>query len=99
MTQGLLPFKYESDEGFCRILRRIEQHGVYRRERRELERRWHKEKKRVKGKAFIPLPNRHLKGFACVNKDLLSFVQRNKEQREASVSTILRQRVTQPIHL
>jgi len=33
----------ESNEGFCR------------RECRELECRWHKEKKRVKGKAFIPL--------------------------------------------
>lgn len=35
--------KLASDDGFCRILRRIEQQGLKRRERRELERRWRKE--------------------------------------------------------
>ena len=30
----------EGDEGFCRVMRRVELHGLKRRERRELERRW-----------------------------------------------------------
>ncbi len=37
----------ESDEGFCRILHRVETHGLRRKERRELERRWRKEKRRT----------------------------------------------------
>lgn len=37
----------EADEGFCRILRRVELHGLSRRERREQERRWRKEKRRT----------------------------------------------------
>ena len=36
----------EADEGFCRILRRTEMHGLRRKVRRALERRWRKEKKR-----------------------------------------------------
>lgn len=36
----------ESDEGFCRVLRQVEAHGLPRKERRELMRRWRKEKKR-----------------------------------------------------
>jgi hypothetical protein len=34
----------EKDEGFCRILRRMEQQGMRRAERREVERRWRKER-------------------------------------------------------
>lgn len=30
----------QSDEGFCRIINRVETNGLTRRERRELERRW-----------------------------------------------------------
>lgn len=37
--------KLGGDDGFCRILRRIEQKGMKRRQRRELERRWRKERK------------------------------------------------------
>jgi hypothetical protein len=37
----------EGDEGFCRILRRIECKGMKRRERREAERRWRKERRRA----------------------------------------------------
>ncbi len=51
----------ESDEGFCRILRRIETHGLRRQERRELERRWRKEKGRT-----VPSPSavfRYLAAF------------------------------------
>ncbi len=36
----------DKDEGFGRLLRRIENHGLSRKKRRELERRWRKEKKR-----------------------------------------------------
>ncbi len=99
----------EADEGFCRVLRKVEQYGLHRKECRELERRWRKEKKRsvpspsavfrylsvfhnaeeeekrVKGKAFIPVSNRHLEGFSGVNKDILAFVQHNKRQREATL--------------
>ncbi|MEE9591733.1 MAG: IS1380 family transposase [Thermodesulfobacteriota bacterium] len=99
----------EADEGFCSILRRVELHGLRRKERRELERRWRKEKKRSvpspsavfrylsafhepgeekkrqAGKAFIPAPNEHLRGFCGVNRDFLSFVQANKEQSAATL--------------
>ena len=34
--------KLEGDDGFCRVLRRIEQKGMKRRERRESGRRWRK---------------------------------------------------------
>ena len=44
--------KLEGDEGFCKIMRRIEQQGLKRRERRELERRWRKEQKRA-----VPSPS------------------------------------------
>ena len=36
--------RVQKDEGFCRILRRIEQQGIRRAERREIERRWRKER-------------------------------------------------------
>lgn len=36
----------EADEGFSRLLRRVEQHGLRRRERREMERRWRKQRRR-----------------------------------------------------
>lgn len=51
----------EGDEGFCRLLRRVEHHGLPRRERRDLERRWRKE--RVRG---VPSPSavfRYLSSF------------------------------------
>ena len=84
--------KLEKDEGFCRILRRVEQQGMRRSARREMERRWRKErwrsvpapssvfrylsafhdlaqeKKRVEGKAFIPVPNVHVRGVAKVGQ-------------------------------
>src|SRR3989304_3927937 len=37
----------EGDEGFCRVMRRVEMQGMRRSERRELERRWRKERRRV----------------------------------------------------
>jgi len=39
--------KFEGDEGFAKVLRRVEMHGFRRKERRELERRWRKERKRA----------------------------------------------------
>lgn len=51
----------EGDEGFCRILRRVELNGLRRKDRRELERRWRKEKKRS-----VPSPSavfRYLEAF------------------------------------
>jgi len=89
--------KLEGDTGFCEVLRRLEQGGVKRRERRESDRRWRKEhsrtvpsvssvfrylsafhdadqeKKRVAGKAFIPVPNEHLRGLVRVNADMVGF--------------------------
>jgi hypothetical protein len=35
-----------TDEGFSRLRRRVEQHGLGRRQRRERERRWRKERRR-----------------------------------------------------
>ena len=37
----------EADEGFCTILRKAEMHGLTRKVRRALERRWRKKKKRT----------------------------------------------------
>ena len=39
--------KLQGDSGFCKVLRRIEQKGMKRRERRELDRRWRKEQGRA----------------------------------------------------
>jgi len=50
-----------ADPGFCEILRKAELHGLKRKERRVLEKRWRKEKKR-----FVPSPSaifRYLSGF------------------------------------
>ena len=101
--------KVEKEEGFCRILRRVEQQGMKRRERRELERRWRKERwrsvpspsaafrylsafhdedqerKRQEGKAFIPVPNDHLRGLAKVNQGIAAFMQKRAPQRIATL--------------
>jgi len=39
--------KLEDDTGFCKVLRRLEQRGMKRRERRESDRRWRKERSRT----------------------------------------------------
>ncbi|MEA2005357.1 MAG: IS1380 family transposase [Acidobacteriota bacterium] len=99
----------EADEGFCRILRRVELSDLSRKERRKQERRWRKEnrrfvpsptavfryleafhdegeeKKRRVGKAFIPAPNKHLRGFARVNTDLMTFARRQDEGKVATL--------------
>ena len=38
--------RLEGDEGFCRILGKVGKHGLKRKERREMERRWRKERSR-----------------------------------------------------
>jgi len=43
------------------------------------------EELREPGKAFIPSPNEHLKGFEKVNKDFLCFVQKQKPHRTATL--------------
>jgi len=51
----------EKDDGFTRVLRRVEMHGLRRKERREQERRWRKEQKRA-----VPSPSvvfRYLSAF------------------------------------
>ncbi len=44
--------KLEGDDGFAEVLRRVEMHGLLRKERREQERRWRKERKRA-----VPSPS------------------------------------------
>jgi len=99
----------EGDVGFVQVLRRVEMHGLRRKERREQERRWRKERKRavpspsvvfrylsafdnpaeerkrVAGRAFIPVPNRHLLALGRVNGDLLRFGQQKSPQCQATL--------------
>jgi len=87
----------DMDEGFCKVLGRVETKGLSRQQRRAQERRSKKErhrsvpspsaifrylaafhdpdeeKKREKGKAFIPAPNEYLQGLMRVNRDLVAF--------------------------
>lgn len=43
------------------------------------------ERLRVKGKAFIPAMNEHLRGFLGVNKEVVGFVQRHNRQETATL--------------
>jgi len=45
------------------------------------------DKHRQLGKAFIPVANEHLGGFAKVNRDILVFVQKNNPQDTATLDT------------
>lgn len=59
--------KVQKDEGFCRILQRVEQQGMRRSERRELDRRWRKERRRS-----VPSPSavfRYLSAFHDDDKE------------------------------
>lgn len=51
----------ERDEGFCRVLRRVELAGLPRRERRAIERRWRRERRRAVPSASAVF--RYLEGF------------------------------------
>ena len=99
----------EADQGFCKVLSRIETRGFTRQQRRAEERRWRKkthrsvpsqsavfrflsafhgpeeEKKRRKGKAFIPKPNEHLPGLMRVNRDIVASVQKHHPLTEATL--------------
>jgi Transposase DDE domain group 1 len=99
----------EKDQGFCKVLSRIETKGLTRQQRRAVERRWRKEKhrsvpsqsaifrflsafhnpeeekKREKGKAFIPQPNEHLSGLMKINRDLVASVQKHHPITEATL--------------
>jgi hypothetical protein len=99
----------EGDEGFCRILQRVKTQGMPRNERRALERRWRKERKRtfpsasavfrylelfhdsgqeefrIRGKAFIPEPNEHLRGLMRLNGDFAARVQKRSPQECATL--------------
>ena len=43
------------------------------------------EKKRVEGKAFIPVPNEHLRGLVKVNQGVAAFVQKRTPQKTATL--------------
>jgi len=43
------------------------------------------ERLRESGKAFIPAPNKHLRGYAKVNGDFVAFVQKNNPQQTATL--------------
>jgi hypothetical protein len=99
----------EADGGFREILKRAELHGLRRKVRRALLRRWRKEKTRSvpspsaifryleafhdkeqeelrqPGKAFIPAPNKHLRGFEQINKELAAF---SEFQKVESIATL-----------
>jgi hypothetical protein len=94
--------KLEADEGFCRIMRKVEKHGLMRKEKRAFKKRWRKErmrafpsasaifrylanfhnaaqeKLRVKGKAFIPASNEHLRAFGKINAEMISVGDREE---------------------
>lgn len=63
----------EADSGFCEILRKAECHGLKRKVRRALERRWRKEKKRT-----IPSPSAVFRYLASFHNAV------QEEEREAS---------------
>ncbi len=54
----------EADEGFCKILQRIELKGLKRKGRREIERRWRKEKHRS-----VPSPSAVFRYLAAFHED------------------------------
>jgi Transposase DDE domain group 1 len=97
------------DEGFSKVLGRVETKGLARKQRRDQERRRRKEdhssvpspsavfrflaafhdpeeeKKREKGKAFIPAPNEHLQGLVKVNRDFVASVQKRRPKKDATL--------------
>jgi hypothetical protein len=43
------------------------------------------EKKRRKGKAFIPAPNQYLQGLVTVNRNLIASIQKHRPETEATL--------------
>jgi hypothetical protein len=71
----------EADEGFCEILRKSEMHGLRRKVRRIMERRWRKEKKRS-----VPSPSatfRYLSKFHSLEQEKI----RKQTKVKAFIST------------
>lgn len=72
----------EGDEGFCRVLRRVVKHGLSRKQRRAMDNRWRKEKRRA-----VPSPSavfRYLAGFHDEDEEKLrhegkAFIPRSNE--------------------
>jgi hypothetical protein len=101
--------RLEGDGGFAEVMHRAETHGMPRRERRALLRRFRKERKRAvpspssvfrylgafhdvkeeekreAHKAFIPAPNKHLRGLVRVNIDLVAFMQKHSPRKHATL--------------
>lgn len=99
----------DKDEGFSKVLGRVEAQGLSGRQRRAQEQRWRKEqhrsvpspsavfryleafhdageeKKRRKGKAFIPAPNQYLQGLVTVNRNLIASIQKHRPETEATL--------------
>jgi len=97
------------DEGFSKVLGRVETKELSRQQRRAKERRWRKEhhrsvpspsaifrflaafhnrdeeRKRTKGKAFIPASNEHLQGLMRINRDLVASIQKHRPKTEATL--------------
>ena len=48
--------KLEADEGFCRIMRKVETHGLTRKEKRAFKKRWRKERTRTFPSASGDIP-------------------------------------------
>ena len=57
--------RLEKDDGFCRVLRRVEQRGMKRRQRRELERQWRKDRSRA-----VPSPSAMFRYLSAFHDDL-----------------------------
>jgi len=99
----------EGDEGLCRVIDRVKTHGMGRKERRALELRWRRQRKRTMasasavfrylgsfhdsgqeeqrrpGKAFIPVPNEHLRGLVRLNGNFVAQVQKRAPQSCATL--------------
>lgn len=78
--------KLEADEGFCRILRKVETYGMRRKERRELKKRWRKGRSRT-----LPSPSaifRYITNFHNEEQEKLrvkgkAFIPASKEHLKA----------------
>jgi hypothetical protein len=91
----------EKDEGLSRVLRRVESRGAARRKHWRKERSFpspspifryleafhngEEEKKRKKGKAFIPAPNEHLRSLMKVNRDFILSSVNHAPSKEATL--------------
>lgn len=78
--------KLEGDEGFCRILRKAEEHGLTHKERRELKSRWRKGRTRTLPSAsaiFRYLANFHDAGQEKYRQEGKAFIPKANDQLKA----------------